>query len=150
MRTCIDIIGEIASLFSPEDFNNMVCNDDVAYYPDGSRSISLCEESEDFFFNRNTDRVSDNECDVFFFKCANRVPYVNRNVCCDDATWYIFTEEDYCEDIRYPRYCRRGKVPHYGNYCDSDYMENPWCFYPFKKTAKGYGSLSDKGNNCQH
>jgi hypothetical protein len=147
MRTCIDIIGEIASLFSDADF--FVCNDDRSIYPDGSRDSINCIESNDIFFIRDID-TQDMECDVHFHKCRTSDKVKNRNVCSDDATWYIFTEEDYCEDIRYPRYCRRGKVSYYGNYCESDYMENPWCFYPFKRTPKGYGSLSEKGNNCQH
>lgn len=137
MRNCIDIMGEIASLFSDADF--FVCNDDRTIYPDGSRDSINCVESNDIFFIRDID-TQDMECDVHFHKCGTSDKVKNRNVCCDNARWYIISDETgYWEDVRYPKYCYRGKYHNYSNRCESEYMENPGCFYPFSH---------NKGNNC--
>jgi len=139
MRTCIDIIGEIASLFSDSDF--FVCNDDRSIFPDGSTDSLNCWESSDIFALRSIDN-QDNECELSFCKCRVSDKVKNRNVCSDNATWYIITEPcGYWEDIRYPVYCKRGRSVNYHSKCDDMWLENPGCYYD---------TFSRKGNNCQH
>ena len=140
MRTCIDIFGEIASLFSRYDFT-IQCSDNKSVDPDGCSSRFSCMENADIFWTREDIDTQDMECDVHFHKCRTCDKVKNRNVCSDNATWYIINDDaGYWEDIRYPVYCRRGKSRNYSKRCESDYLENPWCFHPFSR---------NKGNNCQ-
>jgi len=152
METCIDIHGDPFAYFCCDYVSRgMFCIDSVSVNPDGSTySRFSCIESEDIFYNRNIDN-QDNECELSFCKCRTSDKVKNRNVCSDNATWYIITEPcGYWEDVRYPLYCKRGRSINYRSKCDDMWLENPGCYYPVKRTGNVYGSIADNGNNCHN
>lgn len=157
MNNCIDIHGDPFSYFNCDGcddiinslfagYDSFLCNDDRAIFPDGSRSVLNCRESHDIFHAIDN---QDNECELSFCKCRITDKTVNRDVCSDNATWYVYSEPcGYWEDVRYPLYCKRGRYVNYRSKCDDMWLDNPYCYYPLKRVSNGNVSIANRGNYC--